>query len=55
MNTNILSISGLTKKYSGFTLSDISFEVPKGTIVGLIGEKWRREKYNTKRCFGADT
>lgn len=38
MNTNILSILGLTKKYSEFTLSDISFEVPKGTIVGLIGE-----------------
>lgn len=38
MDTNILSISGLTKKYSEFTLSDISFEVPNGTIVGLIGE-----------------
>ena len=38
MNRNALTVSGLTKKYKEFTLSDISFEVPKGTIVGLIGE-----------------
>ncbi len=38
MNTNALTVSGLTKKYKEFTLSDISFEVPQGTIVGLIGE-----------------
>ena len=38
MNRNALTISGLTKKYKEFTLSDISFEVPQGTIVGLIGE-----------------
>lgn len=38
MNTNALTVSGLTKKYKDFTLSDISFAVPQGTIVGLIGE-----------------
>ncbi len=38
MNANALSISGLTKKYKEFTLSDISFQVPQGAIVGLIGE-----------------
>lgn len=38
MNTTTLTVSGLTKKYTQFTLSDISFEVPQGTIVGLIGE-----------------
>ncbi len=38
MNTNALTVSGLKKKYQEFTLSDISFEVPQGTIVGLIGE-----------------
>ena len=38
MNRNALTVSGLTKKYKEFTLSDISFEVPQGTIVGLIGE-----------------
>lgn len=38
MNKNALTISGLMKKYNGFTLSDISFEIPQGSIVGLIGE-----------------
>lgn len=38
MNTNTLTVSGLTKKYKEFTLSDITFEVPQGSIVGLIGE-----------------
>ena len=38
MIRNVLTVSGLTKQYGAFTLSDISFEVPQGTIAGLIGE-----------------
>lgn len=38
MNRNALTVSGLKKKYKDFTLSDVSFEVPQGSIVGLIGE-----------------
>lgn len=38
MISNALTVSGLTKKYREFTLSNISFQVPQGTIVGLIGE-----------------
>lgn len=37
MNT-ALTVSGLTKKYSDFTLDNISFSIPSGSIVGLIGE-----------------
>lgn len=37
MNT-ALTITGLTKKYSHFTLDNISFSIPSGSIVGLIGE-----------------
>lgn len=33
-----LDIRGLKKSYSGFGLSNISFQVPRGSIVGLIGE-----------------
>ena len=33
---NAIEISGLTKKYSGFTLDNISFNVPKGSIMGFI-------------------
>lgn len=36
--TNAIEISGLTKKYDGFTLDNISFNVPKGSIMGFIGQ-----------------
>lgn len=34
---NILSINDISKKYPGFKLENISFDVVKGTIMGLIG------------------
>lgn len=34
---NILSVKNLSKSYKGFTLNNISFNVPKGYIMGLIG------------------
>lgn len=38
MKDNALVVNGLTKKYRDFVLDDVSFSVPRGTIVGLIGE-----------------
>ena len=35
---NAIEIKGLTKKYDGFTLDNISFDVPKGSIMGFIGQ-----------------
>lgn len=35
---NALEIKNLTKKYPGFTLDNISFTLPGGCILGLIGE-----------------
>lgn len=35
---NAIEIKGLTKKYDGFTLENVSFSVPKGTIMGFIGQ-----------------
>lgn len=35
---NILEINNLSKKYNEFELKDINLSVPKGMIVGLIGE-----------------
>lgn len=35
---NALEIKGLSKEYKDFRLDDVSFEVPSGSIVGLIGE-----------------
>ena len=38
MNDTALSVCGLTKKYRDFVLDEVTFDVPRGTIVGLIGE-----------------
>ena len=35
---NALTISELTKTYKDFVLDKVSFSVPEGSIVGLIGE-----------------
>ncbi len=35
---NAIEISGLTKKYDGFMLDNVSFNVPKGSIMGFIGQ-----------------
>lgn len=34
----LLEISHLSKQYPGFALQDVSFSVPKGTIMGFVGE-----------------
>lgn len=34
----ILQVESVTKQYPGFKLDHVSFSVPKGTIMGLIGE-----------------
>lgn len=35
---NAISLSGVTKRYEGFTLDHVSFDVPKGSIMGFIGQ-----------------
>ncbi len=35
---NAIEINGITKKYDGFTLDGISFDLPKGNILGFIGQ-----------------
>lgn len=35
---NMLVVNNLTKKYKDFTLDNISFSLPKGCVMGLIGE-----------------
>lgn len=35
---NAIEISSVTKRYEGFTLDNISFNVPKGSIMGFIGQ-----------------
>ena len=35
---NAIEIKGVTKRYDDFTLDNISFDVPKGCIMGFIGQ-----------------
>ncbi|HEZ7986441.1 MAG TPA: ABC transporter ATP-binding protein [Ruminococcus sp.] len=35
---NAIEIRNVTKKYDGFTLKNVSFNVPKGSIMGFIGQ-----------------
>ena len=34
----ILRLSGLCKKYDGFSLDNVSFSLPYGCIMGFVGE-----------------
>ena len=36
--TNAIEIKGITKRYDGFTLDDLSFNVPRGSIMGFVGQ-----------------
>lgn len=38
MDTDAVVINGLTKRYKDFTLDNISFRIPKGSIMGFVGE-----------------
>ena len=35
---NALEIKGLCKQYEGFTLENVSFTLPRGAVMGFIGE-----------------
>ena len=35
---NAIEIEDLTKQYDGFTLQNVSFQVPKGSIMGFVGQ-----------------
>lgn len=48
---NAIEIKNLKKKYDGFTLENVSFSVPKGSIMGFIGQKRSRKDHNNKSTF----
>ena len=45
---NALRVSHVSKDYPGFSLKDISFELPKGSVMGLIGQNGAGK---TRKCF----
>lgn len=47
-----LAIQGLTKRYKDFTLDHISFTVPRGSIMGFIGENGAGKTTTIKAILG---
>ncbi len=48
---NAIEISGLTKHYDGFTLDNVSFSVPVGSIMGFYRTKRRGKIHDNKGDF----
>ena len=49
----MLSIRGLSKRYINFSVEDVTFKVPDGTVVGLIGENGAGKSTIIKSVLGA--
>ena len=48
---NILEIKNLCKKYKDFELKNINIELPKGMIMGLIGENGAKLRDSGVKVF----
>lgn len=49
---NALAVTGLCKQYRGFSLQDVTFSVPRGTIVGLVGENGAGKSTTLRAVMG---
>ena len=47
---NAIEIKDLTKRYDGFTLDKVSFNVPKGSIMGFIGQNGAGKTTTINMC-----
>ncbi len=50
--TNSIEVRGLTKHYKDFSLQDVTFEVPQGSIMGFIGENGAGKTTTIKSILG---
>lgn len=49
---NCIEIKGISKKYAQFSLKDVSFSVPCGTVMGFIGENGAGKSTTIKAILG---
>ncbi len=49
---NCIEIKGISKKYAQFTLDNVSFSVPCGTVMGFIGENGAGKSTTIKAILG---
>lgn len=53
MTDYAIQVRGLCKKYPDFSLKDVSFDLPKGSIVGFVGENGAGKTTTLKAILGA--
>lgn len=49
---NAITVKNLTKRYENFKLNNISFQIPKGSIVGFVGENGAGKSTTIKAILG---
>jgi ABC-2 type transport system ATP-binding protein len=49
---NAIKVTGLSKHYSGFELSDVSFSLPRGAVMGFIGRNGAGKTTTIKLIMG---
>lgn len=49
---NAIKVTGLSKHYSGFELSDVTFSLPRGTVMGFIGRNGAGKTTTIKLIMG---
>lgn len=52
MDRNAIEVKNLTKRYDGFELNNICFNIPEGSIVGFIGENGAGKSTTMKAILG---
>lgn len=52
MSQNAIEVRNLIKKYDGFELKNICFDIPEGSIVGFIGENGAGKSTTIKAIMG---
>ena len=51
---NAIEVSGLAKRYPGFALEGLSFSLPSGCIMGLIGENGAGKSTTIRLLFSEE-
>ena len=49
---NVLTVKGLCKSYPSFTLKEVSFALPQGTVMGFVGRNGAGKTTTLKACCG---
>lgn len=49
---NVITVKNLTKQYEGFKLNNISFQIPKGSVVGFVGQNGAGKSTTIRAILG---